>query len=712
MGTKRQRKIAPYFQTHPPFNPVTGQYASFTGELGVSPYCVLMQIAAEDTYDDYVICRGFDTRILVFVDYEAGNPDKPGISVAKPYGSRKAGVYRIGSIYPALLPVQGNATYTPPSPEEIGLRLGQNPGVVDGTPEVGGQPSDLTASLALLYDHNDLAVNWLLLDSSSIGSKTVCEDLQPGVYDAYAGQTILAGETGLILIESESKLVSAKNHTNCDFYVGERISAKVDNTCAVSFTGCSCCDSTDPNDPGLPCCGKYFVVCFNGESVLWFSGEAAAFSWTYLTTDDSPTEKCTICLGRDGQNYVTWSVQLELTCVSGVITARWGYWCNVWPPGQPLPGVEYPPAELIAEGTFNWSSLCDIPPAIKESKFTVEGCEFTFYAGPADAVDGICEPFEQGPPSCCTGSRWVCINNDSREMAFDGGDETWDVTECCPDCTSATVRIRMSCVNGIPRLIATYTCDGVVATHNVDIRSLCTSNDPFVFNIPTSQCFLSVTLTLNEEECGVCDSCCDETRWFCIDDQSKEMTLASDSDTFDVSSCCDCTSAILFLSIQCIGLTNSIRCEWSLVCDGGPAVTGVEFLDCGAEVLDIDGGDCFLQVQISRTDLGCDSCGSTVVTECCGAVPEELTMTIAGGVLAGSHALLYDVGTETWYHTSTVSGTLFSVSMDCLSASQWRFQLNYGTSEYFGILTESCEPFSLTFDVTGNGYGITSLGVS
>lgn len=139
---------------------------------GTAPYCAMMQVAAEDTYDDYVICRGFDPRILRFVDYAAGNPNKPGISVAKPFGKRTAGAYEIAEVYPALLPTQGNAgltdfrqvVYTPPSPVAVDWRVGQNPGVVTGGLD-GGQPGQLTDPIEILYDHNGKAVNWLLLDT-------------------------------------------------------------------------------------------------------------------------------------------------------------------------------------------------------------------------------------------------------------------------------------------------------------------------------------------------------------------------------------------------------------------------------------------------------------------------------------------------------------------------------------------------------------------
>lgn len=149
-----------------------GEQANLRQE-GTAPYCAMMQVAAEDTYDDYVICRGFDTRILRFVDYAAGNPNKPGISVAKPYGNRVAGSYEIGEIYPALLPTQGNSgfadfrqvVFTPPSPIAVEWRVGQNPGKVTGGGLDGGQPADLTDAIEILYDHNGKVINWLLIDA-------------------------------------------------------------------------------------------------------------------------------------------------------------------------------------------------------------------------------------------------------------------------------------------------------------------------------------------------------------------------------------------------------------------------------------------------------------------------------------------------------------------------------------------------------------------
>lgn len=173
---RKRRRPTPHFQIPPPFNPITGEHDDLQVE-GVIPYCAMMQVAAEDQYDDYVVCRGFDPRILRFVDYEAGNPDKPGISVAKPHGSRGTGKYgvgqgparqyRIGEIFPAFLPTQGNDHYMPPSPRAVEWRIGQNPGVAEGADDFGGHPEELGDRVSSLVDHNDKVVSWMLIHTDT-----------------------------------------------------------------------------------------------------------------------------------------------------------------------------------------------------------------------------------------------------------------------------------------------------------------------------------------------------------------------------------------------------------------------------------------------------------------------------------------------------------------------------------------------------------------
>lgn len=173
---RKRKRVSPNFKIHPPYHPIHGEYANLRQD-GISPFCAMMQVAAEDTYTNHVICRGFDPRILRFIDYAVGDANNPGISVAKPFGKRTVGTYEIGEIYPALLPTQGNAnyidfrnvTYMPPSPVAVDWRVGQNPGVASGGLD-GGQPEALTDPVGILYDHNGKVVNWLLIDSASSSS--------------------------------------------------------------------------------------------------------------------------------------------------------------------------------------------------------------------------------------------------------------------------------------------------------------------------------------------------------------------------------------------------------------------------------------------------------------------------------------------------------------------------------------------------------------
>ena len=165
---KKRRRPTPEFGVPPPFKPTTGTHATLRVE-GIHPYCAMMQVAAADTYEDYLVCRGFDPRILKFIDYAAGDPDKLGISVAKPFGNRTVSKYTVGEVYPAFLPTQGAVgegkaeNYVPPSPTAVDWRVGQNAGTAP-TSNPGGQPTALVDTIEELVDHNGVNVQWLLID--------------------------------------------------------------------------------------------------------------------------------------------------------------------------------------------------------------------------------------------------------------------------------------------------------------------------------------------------------------------------------------------------------------------------------------------------------------------------------------------------------------------------------------------------------------------
>jgi len=136
----------------PPYQPITGERETLRAE-GVSPYCAMMQVAAEDGLE-YVMCRGYDTRLKRFIDYDANDlANKPGIAVAKPYEKRgQAGHYSIGQIIPAFLPL---------------WQIGQNPGTVavGEASQCMGQPLSADTEIAHQTDANVKYTNWMLIDS-------------------------------------------------------------------------------------------------------------------------------------------------------------------------------------------------------------------------------------------------------------------------------------------------------------------------------------------------------------------------------------------------------------------------------------------------------------------------------------------------------------------------------------------------------------------
>lgn len=168
---RKRRQPTPNFRLPPPYQPITGVQAPLMVQ-GIFPYCAMVQVAAEDTHEKYVLCRGHDTRINKFIDYEAGNADKPGIPVAKPYGNRIVGMYQIAQVFPAVLPLQGTHPQRAdwygshaPTPTSVPWRVGQNPGVAETSK---GHPEDLQETIEILYTDEGVVINWMLLDHANL----------------------------------------------------------------------------------------------------------------------------------------------------------------------------------------------------------------------------------------------------------------------------------------------------------------------------------------------------------------------------------------------------------------------------------------------------------------------------------------------------------------------------------------------------------------
>ena len=268
--TVRKRRVptAAGFGMPQPYNPLAAQHADIK-TLGVFPYCAMMQVAAKDTYTDYVICRGFDIRINKFIDYEEGDSDKPGIAVAKPFGNRVKCYYQVGQIYPAVLPYQVPQSVPVPIPSDIDWRVGQNPGVASEA--CAGQPQSLDQAVTELTGHTGEYVNWQLIDSGPVflwavlgESLSACGEAEASVLEVDADGEWCDSCPGLDLTVSDpfgvvagSALASGGSVPIGTYVLAMRVSspeveddsaASVCQWAAVTFGSGECCES--PSSPG------------------------------------------------------------------------------------------------------------------------------------------------------------------------------------------------------------------------------------------------------------------------------------------------------------------------------------------------------------------------------------------------------------------------------------------------------------------------------
>jgi hypothetical protein len=119
--------------------------------------------------------------------------------------------------------------------------------------------------------------------------------------------------------------------------------------------------------------------------------------------------------------------------------------------------------------------------------------------------------------------------------------------------------------------------------------------------------------------------CCALLLWFCLNGESVQLPVDGGDHTFDVATCCDTctTSATMRIRLQCNQETGTISLQWDFVCDGGTPESGVtselsSFCSSNdPRIVTLTNGEvpCFLQLQVSINDAGCDDCGPSPTTE-------------------------------------------------------------------------------------------------
>jgi hypothetical protein len=398
--------------------------------------------------------------------------------------------------------------------------------------------------------------------------------LPAGVYPATVVASITSGSTGSVAYNG--MIHQAVNQTECAFTTGDAVALCISPACEKFFIGC-------PRPASVLCCDTRFALCFNGHTLgACFAFTCGASWWIF---DDC----CDDCAGPNASIYFT--MWFECDEATDTITYYWEMWCI----------VRFTSVTLMASGTGDWSDICSDPNWTDELSIYPD-CGFVLKAA-LNVGTTLCDPFCDAPSpppprGCCDKLLWFCINGDSQQLAVNGGTYTWDVSDCCLSCTTATLRLRVFCGK------------------------------------------------------------------------------------------------------------NGIYAQWFFICDGGSEEIAVVWLGmfCTSDSLQIINIDasCFLQMQVSTGNTGCDTCGIT--TDCCDFHETSLTlqMVVVGGACPGTYSLEWSAG-QTWLDVDypcgdielTCSGATWIMSVDMIAIT---------------LLTEECDPFELVFD--GTLVGITSVTVT
>ena len=164
MPIRKRRQPAPSFRRPAPYSGVTGQHAGIGPAKVDLTRLAMFQVCVEDTYDNYVGCRGMDPEAAVFFD-----ADHP-MAVAKPYDVRGTFPYTIGQIIVCA---------------KVRTKLGDNPGVAS---ESTGQPADLDEEIDMLTTDEGLPIFWLHIEGGggALTPRILYDDIAPGDTDKNA----------------------------------------------------------------------------------------------------------------------------------------------------------------------------------------------------------------------------------------------------------------------------------------------------------------------------------------------------------------------------------------------------------------------------------------------------------------------------------------------------------------------------------------------
>ena len=168
---RKRKSPASGFKQLSPFNPISGQYAGMGGP-SVASRISMAQVIEADTYDNVLVCRGWDLDKDPNCKYLINR-----MVVGKPYGVRGTFPYAVGNMLPVV---------------KVRTHFGDTPGMAHTTV---GQPADLNEAVDILVDDDGKPVAWLVLDGSG-GSALIGKLDKTLSYDGSATVSVWTGDSG------------------------------------------------------------------------------------------------------------------------------------------------------------------------------------------------------------------------------------------------------------------------------------------------------------------------------------------------------------------------------------------------------------------------------------------------------------------------------------------------------------------------------------
>ena len=168
----------------------------------------------------------------------------------------------------------------------------------------------------------------------------------------------------------------------------------------------------------------------------------------------------------------------------------------------------------------------------------------------------VCDCAQTTPETCCDKFIAICINNEVKIIAVNGGTAQWDLSGCCECDSTPTLEITLTCVTTTITADWEYQCGATVVTGSLDYSGLC--DDPVeepVDTITPDGCSIVISASIEAEQCLPCEpppvvECCECTGAGVQSDDDGGNPLGVSFTTFPNNLCIGQSHTLVFQDVD------------------------------------------------------------------------------------------------------------------------------------------------------------------